>query len=136
MKQRCYNPNSVPYPHYGGRGIKICDEWLANPNAFIDWAMQNKFETELTIDRIDNDGPYSPENCRLVDWEEQLRNRKSTRFISINGETKSVREWGQVINLSTTQIYENSASEDDEDIADFINLCLHGLSRKMLPFVY
>ncbi|UVD43225.1 deoxyuridine 5'-triphosphate protein [Enterococcus phage TJE2] len=78
MKQRCYNKNHASYKDYGGRGITICSEWRENFEAFHDWAMTNGFSDDLSIDRIDNDKGYSPDNCRWVDAKTQIRNRRNT----------------------------------------------------------
>jgi len=80
MKQRCYNFNASNYPRYGGRDITICQEWLDDPNAFIDWALTAGFRRDLQVDRIDNDGPYSPENCRWASRQVQMRNRRVTNL--------------------------------------------------------
>ena len=75
MKQRCNNPNRHNYDNYGGRGIKVCDEWKNDFQAFYDWAMANGYHDDLTIDRIDNDGNYEPNNCQWITLEENARKR-------------------------------------------------------------
>ena len=82
MKNRCYNENSDDYKYYGGRGITICDEWLDSYLAFKDWALSHGYDEsahrgECTIDRINVDGNYCPDNCRWVDMATQSRNRRN-----------------------------------------------------------
>lgn len=79
MKQRCNNSKSAWYSYYGGRGIKVCDEWNGRHSfvKFYEWAMNNGYNDELTIDRINNDGNYEPSNCHWITVKEQLKNRRN-----------------------------------------------------------
>lgn len=79
MKGRCYNSNSKDFPHYGARGIRICNEWLSDFMSFRAWSLSHGFANNLTIDRIDVDGDYSPENCRWITVAEQNRNKTTTK---------------------------------------------------------
>ncbi|MBR2388130.1 MAG: hypothetical protein IKB02_09880 [Clostridia bacterium] len=86
MKDRCYNPNNKRYKHYGGRGITVCDEWRDDFQAFHDWAMANGYDENAprgacTLDRIDVDGNYCPENCRWVDMKTQANNRRKNKTV-------------------------------------------------------
>ena len=81
MRNRCYNKNNPAYKHYGGRGIKVCDEWNKCPYGFVAfyaWAMQNGFKHTLSIERDDVNGNYEPSNCRWIPFAEQALNRTNT----------------------------------------------------------
>lgn len=100
MKKRCYNAKDKRYDRYGGRGITICDEWRNDFKAFYDWAMANGYSEELTIDRIDVNGNYRPENCRWVDARVQQRNTTRNHFVTVHGETKTIAEWSEITGIS------------------------------------
>lgn len=99
MRYRCYNKHTKAYKNYGGRGIAVCSEWKDNFMAFYNWSMANGYNDNLTIDRIDNDKNYSPNNCRWVDRKQQGRNRRSNILITINGETHCLIEWCEILGL-------------------------------------
>ena len=86
MKNRCYNPNVDRFKNYGGRGIRVCDEWKNNFKGYHDWAISNGWEKHLQIDRKNNDGNYSPENCRFVTRIEQGFNKTNTYYVEYKGE--------------------------------------------------
>ena len=105
MKNRCFNKNYKNYKRYGAKGITVCDEW-SGENDFINfymWAMSSGYKEYLTIDRIDNNEGYSPDNCRWATYEEQANNKTNNRLFRFNGETQTLSEWSKIydINQST-----------------------------------
>jgi len=96
---RCENPNHKQYKDYGGRGIKVCDEWH-DAQVFIDWALANNWRKSLTLDRVNNDGNYEPSNCHWVTRKENNRNKRSNRLITFDGKTQTMAEWAEELNIS------------------------------------
>ena len=105
MKERCYNKNHVHFNNYGGRGIFICDEWKNNFHAFYDWAIAHGYSDTLTIDRIDVNREYSPENCRWATILEQQNNTSWNHNITANGVTMSLSKWSRELGIPVTTIY-------------------------------
>lgn len=95
MIDRCYNSKHKNYSRYGGRGITVCSDWLSNRSLFFDWAKAHGYDENLSIDRIDNDKGYFPDNCRWVTKRDQSNNRNNTLFVTIDGETKAATEWAR-----------------------------------------
>ena len=100
IKDRCYRKNDPSYKWYGAHNIKMCDEWLNDFETFYNWSMNNGYKDNLTIDRIDVNNNYEPSNCRWVDMKTQCRNRTSNKYYTINGETRCLTEWCEILNLN------------------------------------
>ena len=99
MKSRCYDPADKRYKDYGGRGIKVCEEWKNSFDEFANWAVSHGFDKNLQIDRINNNGDYSPENCRWVTQKENCRNRRSNVLIEYNGKMITLVEFYEIMNI-------------------------------------
>lgn len=99
MKSRCRNPNAVDYNRYGGRGISVCDDWYYSFLHFYQWAIENGYSDDMSIERIDNDGDYCPENCRWATRKEQCRNRSSNARFEYNGESRILTEWCEIFGI-------------------------------------
>ena len=105
MKQRCLNAKDYRYKDYGGRNITICDEWLDEDGFvnFSNWAFENGYADGLSIDRIDNNGNYCPDNCRWTDNTVQLNNTRHNKWVTYNGESHTYAEWERILNNGVKQ---------------------------------
>lgn len=104
MLHRCEDEKREKFPDYGGRGISVCEEWH-DPNTFMDWAFENGYEEGLQLDRIDNDGNYCPDNCRWATPTENCRHTRRTKYLTLIGQTKSVAEWCDCLEISRFTLY-------------------------------
>lgn len=100
MRKRCFNKNHEHYKYYGYKGIKVCDEWNNSFESFYKWALSNGYEKNLTIERIDVNKDYCPENCTWISQKKQIRNRTNTVFIKHNGTTKPMIEWCEIYGVN------------------------------------
>lgn len=105
MKQRCFNPNCKEYEHYGGRGITVCDEWKNSVAEFAKWAYENGYEKNLTLDRIDNNGNYEPNNCRWVSMEVQENNKRNNRYYDIDSGSYTLSQIAKMYSVSRGSLY-------------------------------
>lgn len=106
MKDRCNNPNFKSYHNYGGRGISVCEEWSNSYQTFREWALENGYSDELTIDRIYVNGNYSPSNCRWLTRQEQSYNKRTNKIIAYCGKTQTLTEWADELNIKrNTLVY-------------------------------
>lgn len=101
MKRRCYVESEERYEDYGGRGIRVCSEWLGEQGFenFHKWAMKNGYTDNLTIDRIDVNGNYEPSNCRWATYEEQSKNKRNNIVVTWNGKTQVLKDWCRELSL-------------------------------------
>ena len=126
MKKRCYDSKDKSYRWYGEKGIKICDEWLYNPIAFVEWALLNGYSNELTIDRIDSSKDYSPENCQWISIEQNSRKDKKCNFITIDGITLSGRQWSKKIKKSVNYVNTYIRMHGTDEAMEIIKDNLYG----------
>lgn len=94
--RRCHDPRRKDYPKYGGRGIKMCQAWRNDFKSFESWALAHGYKDGMTLDRICNNRGYEPGNCRWISERQQAYNRKTNRYITIDGETHTLEEWARI----------------------------------------
>lgn len=129
MKSRCYNPNDTGYRFYGGKGVKICDEWLSDFMNFYNWSMNNGYTDELSIDRINPKGDYCPENCRWITMQEQQRNKNNTVYINYNNTEYTMRQLADYYGCNYSRIkyyYYNG------DLNNYLNQIYHNNMQNII----
>lgn len=104
MRQRCRYPKMHSYEHYGGRGIDVCEEWKRGWRVFYEWAINNGYSDNLTLDRIDVNGNYCPENCRWATKKEQNNNTRRNRLLTYMGRTQNLGQWCEELGLSRSRV--------------------------------
>lgn len=108
IKYRCEDESSPAYKNYGGRGIAVCKDWSDEETGYFEfkkWALENGYNPQLTIDRIDNDGDYEPSNCRWADNITQGNNKRTNVFIEYDGVRKSISQWADSLGISKKVLY-------------------------------
>jgi len=105
IRSRCFNKDSPDYPDYGGRGIIVCDRWLESYQNFLE-DMGRRPSSIHSIDRIDNDGNYTPDNCRWATRIEQARNKRTSLKIEYKGQVKPLKEWCSLIGINYNKAYQ------------------------------
>lgn len=104
MKKRCYIPGDTSYKYYGAKGIKVCKEWLGSYESFRDWALKNGYKEHLTLDRIESDKDYTPDNCRWADWKTQERNRSNNVFVTFKDKKMTLSQVAEEIGESREMV--------------------------------
>lgn len=120
MHDRCENENTTAYHRYGGRGINVCDEWKTFEK-FHDWAMDSGYTEELTIDRINNDAGYNPDNCRWVDRFVQGNNRSTNREVEYRGIKHTIAEWSRIFNVNYNTLWGRIVNNDMRDFEAYFD---------------
>lgn len=122
MKARCYKESKADYKWYGAKGVKVCEEWLSDFMIFHNWAMDNDYKDDLTLDRIKPDGNYEPNNCQWITISEQQSKRRDCNFIEFNGKTYSMRQLSELTNIpyNTLRSKYNNLNHNHEKFTNYI----------------
>ena len=135
MKRRCYDNRIKEYKYYGDRGITICEEWKNNFMNFKDWALSNGYTDNLTIDRIDNNGNYEPNNCQWIASYENRKKKRNTIFITVNTIKDSISGWNKIVGKSKNEINFKYHRYGQEYIENLISERLKTMKQLKLTYV-
>lgn len=120
MKGRCYDKNDKSYKWYGEKGVKVYKEWIDNPKSFEIWALSNGYEDNLTIDRIDENKDYCPENCRWISNSDNAKYKSTTSLIEVEGEIHTGKDWAKILGFSQNLINNYVRKYGLENTVEFI----------------
>lgn len=121
MKQRCYNSKEKSYRWYGAKGIKICDEWLKNPLSFEEWSLTHGYQDNLSIDRLESDKDYCPENCCWLPLGENSQKAGVVNWLEIDGNKMTGREWADFLGLGMMTINKYLRAYPEEKVKELIS---------------
>lgn len=130
IKQRCNNKQDSAYKNYGGRGIKICKEWEDNFINFYNWSIANGYEENLSIDRIDNNENYCPQNCRWVDMETQQNNKRNNHIITYNNKEYTISNFCKKFNLNERLVRQRINVYGYEEPEKLLKKDLRGMKKR------
>ena len=123
MIKRCDDENDNKYDYYGGRGIHVCDDWRNNYEDFRDWSLEHGYTDDLSLDRINNNGDYSPENCRWVDRYTQMNNTRRSRHITNENISHSISEWSRILGVHKATLRDRINRGDMSDFEKYFSNC-------------
>lgn len=118
--RRCYSKNCRDYRWYGAKGVGVCDEWRFNPFKFEEWALSNGYADDLTIDRIDSDKDYCPENCRWITLQNNAKYKSTTKTLTVDGISHTGKDWAKECNLGCNTINKMLRKYQTDDVITFI----------------
>jgi hypothetical protein len=120
MIQRCENKNHERYADYGGRNIDVCEEWH-DPSCFISWAKNSGYDDDLTLDRINNDCGYSPNNCRWTDRITQGANKRNNHYVEYGGEKRTIAQWAKLFGVRYKILWQRINRGNYSDFERYFN---------------
>ena len=131
MYCRCYYKSTNQYKNYGGKGIKVCEEWkhMEGFINFYNWAINNGYSDELTLDRIDNEKNYCPENCRWITLKEQANHKTNNVIYTFNGKTQTASQWCEEYGILQTTL--NDRLKRGWTLEQALTISTKGLQRKV-----